>query len=57
MSIVFEKTFVPQAPAFSDATILLIAALVLSAMSVGVLSLLPIAPGGDIAASLQLFGA
>jgi hypothetical protein len=55
MSIVLEKIFVPQAPAFSDATILLIAALVLSAMSAGILSLLPIAPGGDIAASLQLF--
>ena len=60
MSIGFEKTFAPQAPAetrlaCSDRTILLIAALVLLAMIFGFLSLLPVAPGGDIAASLQLF--
>lgn len=61
MSIGFDKTFVSQAPAkvqpaITDGRILEIAALALLAMIFGLMAVLPVAPGGDVAASFPLYG-
>jgi hypothetical protein len=61
MSISFEKTFASDAPAevqliSPDGKILLIAVLALLVITAGFMTLLPAAPGGDIAASLPPFG-
>jgi len=61
MSISFEKTFASHAPAAvplisSDGKILLIAALALLVITTAFVTLLPVAPGGDITALLPPFG-
>jgi hypothetical protein len=61
MSIGFDKTFASQAPAkvrptTTDGRVLEIAALALLAMIVGLMAVLPVAPGGDVAAAFPLYG-
>jgi hypothetical protein len=60
MSLTFEKSLTSHTSAEarlvpSDGNILLIATLALLAMIYGFVSLLPAAPGGDIASPLALF--